>query len=87
MVNMYCMYLRLMFTEHKTIVAMLLVALFLSSFSVLSQAQCELNSVPALDIISSVHFLMVKGNLPNCIGASYIESRFVGSKNGYRKRS
>lgn len=48
--------------------------------------RCELHSVPALDIISSVHFLMVKGNLPNCIGASYIENRFVDSKNGCRKK-
>lgn len=37
MVCVYCMYLRLMFTEHKTIVAELPGALFLSNFSVHSQ--------------------------------------------------
>lgn len=75
-----------MFTEHKTVVAALLMALFLSNSSVHSQGLVG-TEMMFLCEYNTVHFQIVKENLPNYIGASSIGNRFVHSKDGCRKRS
>lgn len=60
----------------QTVAAALLAAGFCHVSQRILRVCCELHSVPALGRISSVRFQMVKGSLPNWIGASSAENRF-----------
>lgn len=68
-------YLRVPFTK-RTVVAALLAAGPCHVSQRILRVCCELHSVPALGRISSVRFQVVKGSLPNWIGASSAENRF-----------